>query len=94
MEMLALILALSTIMWYIIDRFKELWSGLKYGKYITIALSALFAFSLAFGFGLDLIFGLGLVAAKSVMGTILTAFSLMGGSSGVSEIIGAVKKKQ
>lgn len=91
MEMLTLIVALSTIMWYIIDRFKELWGSLKYGKYITIGISAIFAFSLCFGFGLDIIFALGLVGGVSVIGTILTALCLMGGSSAISEIISRVK---
>lgn len=91
MEMLTLIVALSTIMWYIIDRFKELWGSLKYGKYITIGVSAIFAFSLCFGFGLDIIFALGLVGGVSVIGIILTALCLMGGSSAISEIISRVK---
>lgn len=29
MEMLTLIISLSIIMWYIIDRFKEMWEGNK-----------------------------------------------------------------
>ena len=35
MEMLTLIIAMSAIMWYLIDRFKPLWSELSFGKYIT-----------------------------------------------------------
>ena len=61
MEMLTLIISLSIIMWYIIDRFKEMWEGTKYGKYITMAVSAVFAFAIAFGFGVDIILALGLV---------------------------------
>ena len=94
MEMLALIVALSTIMWYIIDRFKDLWANVTWGKYITIIVSAIFAFALSFGFNLDLIFALGLVETSSIMGTILTGFTLMGGSSAVAELIEAIKGKQ
>lgn len=87
MEMLALIISLSIIMWYIIDRFKEMWEGTKYGKYITMAVSAVFAFAISFGFGVDIILALGLVQEGSVIGTVITALALMSGSSAVSEII-------
>jgi hypothetical protein len=91
MEMLTLIISLSIIMWYIIDRFKEMWEGTKYGKYITIAVSAVFAFAISFGFGVDIILALGLVQEGSVIGTVITALALMSGSSAVSEIIERVK---
>ena len=91
MEMLALIISLSIIMWYIIDRFKEMWEGTKYGKYITMAVSAVFAFAISFGFGVDIILALGLVQEGSVIGTVITALALMSGSSAVSEIIERVK---
>lgn len=89
--MLGLILALSVIMWYIIDRFKPMWSEKTWGKYVTIIVAAIFAFGLSFGFGLDLVFGLGLVESISFLGEILTGFALMSGSSAVSEIIEKVK---
>lgn len=91
MEMLTLIISLSIIMWYIIDRFKEMWEGTKYGKYITMAVSAVFAFAIAFGFGTDIILALGLVQEGSTIGTVITALALMSGSSAVSEIIERVK---
>jgi hypothetical protein len=91
MEMLTLIISLSIIMWYIIDRFKEMWEGTKYGKYITMAVSAVFAFAISFGFGVDIILALGLVQEGSVIGTVITALALMSGSSAVSEIIERVK---
>lgn len=93
MEMLGLIIALSAVMWYIIDRFKGFWSEKKHAKYITVIISAIFAFSIVFGFGLDIILALGLVEAISVMGQIITGFVLMSGSSAVAEIIERVKKK-
>lgn len=91
MEMLTLIISLSIIMWYIIDRFKEMWEGTKYGKYITMAVSAVFAFAISFGFGVDIILALGLVQESSTIGTVITALALMSGSSAVSEIIERVK---
>jgi hypothetical protein len=91
MEMLTLIISLSIIMWYIIDRFKGIWEGTKYGKYITMAVSAVFAFAMCFGFNVDIILALGLVETSSKIGTVITALALMSGSSAVSEIIERVK---
>lgn len=91
MEMLTLILVLSTILWYLIDRFKELWEGFTYSKYITIAVAAFGGFSFAFGFNLDLLYACNLVAETSIIGTVLTALCFMAGSSVVSEIIGKIK---
>lgn len=91
MEMLQIIIVVSIIMWYIIDRFKPLWEDWKYGKYVTIAVSAVFAFSLAFGYGLDLMAALGVVSEASILGTVLTGLTLMGGSSAVSELIERIK---
>ena len=91
MEMLTLIIALSAIMWYLIDKFKVLWTGVSWGKYITIAVATLAGFSLAFGFKLDIVYACGLVPEVSALGTVLTAFTLMAGSSAVSELIGKIK---
>ncbi len=91
MEMLQIIIVTSIVMWYIIDRLKPLWEGRKYGKYITIAVSALFAFSLSFGYGLDIMAALGVVAHTGILGTVLTALTLMGGSSAVAELIERIK---
>lgn len=93
MDMLVLIVALSTIMWYIINRFKPLWGELKFGKYITIAIAAVFGFGLAFGLGLDLLFAMGLIEAVTVIGKIITGLTLMAGSSAVAEILEAVGGK-
>ncbi len=90
MEMLEIIVAVSVVMWYIIDRFKPLWAALSWGSYVTIAVSAVFAFALSFGYGLDIMAALG-VADASALGTVLTALTLMGGSSAVSELIAKLK---
>lgn len=89
--MLTLIIAISAIMWYIIDKFKGLWSSKSYGKYITIVLSAIFAFGIVFSFGLDIIVAVGLVETISIAGQILTGFTLMSGSSAVAEVIEKIK---
>ena len=91
MEMLQIIIVASIIMWYIIDRFKPLWESLAYGKYVTIAVSAMFAFALCFGYHLDLMAALGIVPQASILGTILTGLTLMGGSSAVAELIARSK---
>ncbi len=91
MDMLVLITALSTILWYLIDRFKPLWEAVSYGKYITTAIAAIGGFGLAFGFNLDILMALTLVPQVTTLGVILTGFSLMAGSSAVSEIIGKIK---
>lgn len=91
MKMLQIILVASVIMWYIIDRFKPMWAELKHGKYITVAVSALFAFALCIGYQLDIMSALGIVSATSPLGIVLTALTLMGGSSAVSELIACIK---
>lgn len=91
MEMLTLIIALSAIMWYLIDRLKVIWSALSFAKYVTMAVAAVAGFGLAFGFDLDLIYACGLVPEASILGTVITGFALMAGSSAVSEIIGKIK---
>ena len=91
MNMLFLVGAMSVIIWYIVDRLKELWVNVPYSKYITIGISAILSFACAFCFSLDILVGLGLIAEVSIMGQILTALVFMGGSSAVSELIGLVK---
>ena len=88
MSMIAIILALSAIMWYVIDNLKEkIWGGKDYSSYITIAVSAIAAFALTFGYGLDIIFALGFSEAVTILGEIITALAMMSGSAVVSEIV-------
>lgn len=91
MEMLTLIIALSAVLWYIIDRAHPLWDALPYGKWITIGLAGVGSFCLVFSFRLDLIYACGLVESMSVAGQILTGFVLMSGSSAISEVIARIK---
>ena len=91
MEMLTLIIALSAVLWYVVDRFKSGWNALPYGKWITVIVAGIGSFGLVFSFGLDLIFACGLVDGVSMAGQILTGFVLMSGSSAISEIIARIK---
>lgn len=91
MTKLTLVIALSTVLWYVIDRFKPLWESVKNGKYITTAVAALGSFAIVFAFKLDVIFAAGLVEELSIPGEILTAFVIMSGSSAISEIITKIK---
>ena len=91
MDMIYLVLAFSGVLWFLIDRFKPLWSSVDFGKYITLAVSAIGAFGLSFGFKLDLIQGFGLSPEITVLGQVLTALVIMSGSSAAAEIIEKVK---
>lgn len=91
MEMLTLIVALSAVLWYVIDRAHPLWENLSYGKWITLVIAGIGSFGLVFSFGLDLIFACGLVDSVSMAGQILTGFVLMSGSSAISEVIARIK---
>lgn len=93
MEMLSLIVALSAVLWYIIDRAHRLWDALPYGKWITMIVAGIGSFGLVFSFGLDLISACGLVDGVSMAGQILTGFVLMSGSSAISEVIARIKNK-
>lgn len=91
MEMLTLIVALSAVLWYVIDRAHPLWENLSYGKWITLMVAGIGSFGLVFSFGLDLIFACGLVESVTLAGQILTGFVLMSGSSAISEVIARIK---
>jgi hypothetical protein len=93
MEMLSLILMLSAIMWYLIDRVKTSWANLSWGKYITMAVSAIGASLLVFSFELDILVAFGVVENVTVAGKVITAIGIMSGSSGISELVGMVKGK-
>ena len=83
-----LILFVSTIIWYIVDRFKvELWDGTKYGRYITILLAAVLSFVAVFSFDLDVFYAAEMVDTTSAMGNVLTGLLLMSGSSAISIVV-------
>ena len=93
MEMLTLIIALSGVMWYLLDRLKIMWEDVSWGKWITLSCAAIAGFALTFSFNLDIIFACGLVESASIAGKIITGFVLMRGSSAVAEIIERIKGK-
>lgn len=93
MSTVMIIVALSAIMWYVIDNLKEkIWGGTKYSSYVTIAMAALGSFALVFGYGLDIICALGIVENVTVIGEVLTALAMMSGSAVVSEIVELFRK--
>ena len=91
MTSITLILALSAVIWYVIDRIKPIWAVLSYGKYITTAVAGAMAAAVVFGYGLDLIQAMGIVGHMSIVGQVLTVLALMCGSSAISEIIARIK---
>lgn len=94
MDTVTLILSMCTVMWFLIDNLKEnIWAGLPYSNYITIAVSAVGSFVLSFCYHLDLVNALGLMAEISVLGQVMTALAMMGGSALVSEIVEMFRKK-
>ena len=93
MDALTLIIALSAVLWYCVDRFKPLWETLAWGKYVTMAVAAFGAFALVFSFNLDVLAAIALVSEITTAGKIITGLILMSGSSAISEIITKIKVK-
>lgn len=93
MSSVALILALSAIIWYVIDRFKPIWSNKSWGKYITTAAAGVLGAAVVFGYNLDLICAIGIVNEISIIGKLITVLAFMCGSSAISEIITRIKNK-
>ena len=91
MSSIALILALSAIIWYVVDRVKVAWAGVPYGKYITTAMAGVLGAAAVFGYNLDLIFAMGIVSGISIVGKLITVLAFMCGSSAISEIIARIK---
>jgi hypothetical protein len=92
MDQLTLILTLSAIIWYCVDRLKVMWANVPYGKYITTAVAGVLGAAAVFGYGLDIIYAMRIVHDVSIVGQIVTVLGLMGGSSAISEIIARIKK--
>ena len=94
MDALTLIVALSAVLWYCVDRFKPVWENVSWGKYITMLVAAVGSFGLVFSFNLDLVAALELVADITIAGKILTGLVLMSGSSAISEVISRIKTRE
>lgn len=93
MNSLTLILTLSAIIWYVIDRIKVIWSEKPYGKYITTAMAGLLGAAMVFGYNLDLICAVGLITEITIIGKLMTVLAFMCGSSAISEIIARIKSE-
>lgn len=91
MSSITLIIALSAIIWYVVDRFKPVWSDYSWGKYVTTAVAGALGAAVVFGYNLDLICAIGIAQENSLIGQLLTILSLMCGSSAISEIITRIK---
>lgn len=91
MELLSMILMLSSLMWYVIDRCKPMWEDLSWGKYVTMLVSAAFGAAICYGYNLDIVYALNLSDGINIVGQALTVLVLMSGSSAVSEIISKIK---
>lgn len=91
MGSIALILALSAVIWYIVDRFKPIWDEQAWGKYVTTAVAGVLGAAVVFGYGLDVICAMGIANEISIIGQVLTVLALMCGSSAISEIIARIK---
>ena len=92
MEMITLLLAISSIEWYLIEKGKkEIWGNYSFGKWITIGVSLLASFLLVFSFNLDIVFALELIGEITIAGKILTAFALSSGSSAIAEVMETIQ---
>ena len=91
MGSIALILALSAIIWYVIDRFKATWEDYSWGKYVTSAVAGALGAAVVFSYNLDLVQAMGIVPEATIVGQVLTILSLMCGSSAISEIVSRIK---
>ena len=92
MNSLTLILTLSAIIWYVVDRLKPTWLGHSWSKYVTTAVAGILGAAAVFGYGLDLICAIGIAPNVSLIGQIVTVLALMCGSSAISEIIAKIKQ--
>lgn len=91
--MLTLLFVLSTIIWFVIDRVKPFWSGLSYGKYVTIAVAAVLGAVVVFTYGIDILVALAVTNQVTIVGEILSTLVIMSGSSALSELLALIKTK-
>lgn len=94
MNSITLIMALSAIIWYILDRVKPLWSDKSWGKYITTLSAGVLGAAVVFGYGLDVVCAMGMATEMTIVGQIITVLALMCGSSAISEIITRIKVEE
>lgn len=93
MGMLGIILGLSVVIWYIVDRFKPWWEGHSYSKYITTGIAAILGTIAVCTFSLDILVAAGIVPDVTAFGMICTVLLYMAGSSAIAEVIERIKGK-
>lgn len=91
--MLGVILGLSVVIWYIVDRFKPWWEGAPGGKYITTGAAAVLGIIAVCTFNLDILVAAGVVPDVTAFGKICTVLLYMAGSSAIAEVIERIKGK-
>ena len=94
MNSITLIIALSAIIWYILDRIKPLWSDKSWGKYVTTFSAGVLGSAVVFGYGLDVVCAMGMATEMTFVGQVITVLALMCGSSAISEIITRIKVEE
>lgn len=94
MNSITLIMALSAIIWYILDRVKPLWSDKSWGKYVTTFAAGVLGAAVVFGYGLDVVCAMGMATEMTIVGQVITVLALMCGSSAISEIITRIKVEE
>ena len=92
-EMLTLLFVLSTIIWFVIDRVKPFWSGLSWGKYVTIVVAAVLGAVVVFTYGIDILVAIAVTNQVTIVGEILSTLVIMSGSSALSELLALIKTK-
>ncbi len=93
MGTLGIILALSIVIWYIVDRFKPWWEGTAGAKYITTAIACVLGIIAVCTFNLDILVATGIVPNATAFGMICTVLLYMAGSSAFAEVIERIKGK-
>lgn len=88
LEMLAVLLIVSTVIWYVTDKFKVIWEASPYSRYFTMLFVAILGAAAVLTLGLDILVIMGAATVVSVIGQILTVLVLMTGSSAVAEVTG------
>lgn len=91
MGTISVICALSFVIWYIVDRFKPIWDGRAYSKYITIGIAGILGLVAVLTFNLDILQATGLVPDVSAFGMACTVLLYMAGSSAIAEVIERIK---
>lgn len=92
-QMMTLLLVLSTIIWFVIDRVKPIWADLSWGKYITVAVSAILGALVICTYGIDILVALAVTNEVTAVGEILSILIIMSGSSALSELLELIKSK-